>query len=89
MSFKVFHSIPEVLTYGLLILVLIFNIVGLAITLNVAQQAKSLAIENRTNTEEIEKQQNCIAAFFLQPNRTGLTLTNLGVCGNVVNSIKH
>lgn len=75
MRFVLFHSLPEALTYTLLVLVIILNIVSLEIQHN--------------NTQQIIRQQNCIAAFFLQPNRTGLTLTNLSICGNVVNGIKH
>ena len=81
-KFNIFHSIPEAMTYFLLILVMILNIVGLAINVNLGHR-----LDNGVN--QIERQQNCIAAFFLQPNRAGLTLTNLGVCGNVINGIKH
>jgi hypothetical protein len=68
-------------------IVLVVNIVGLAININAADQLKALAIQDRTNTEQIEKEQNCIAAFFLQNNRTALTLNNLRVCQPVVNTI--
>jgi hypothetical protein len=71
----VFNSVPEALTYFLLILLIGFNVL-------------LLVIQNH-NTQQIEQQQNCIAAFFLKPNRTGLTLTQIGVCGDVINGIDH
>lgn len=84
MRFAIFQSVQEALVYGLLLIVLVLNIIGLAINISVATEAKSLAAENSTNTREIEKQQNCIAAFFLQPNRTDITLANLGACADII-----
>jgi hypothetical protein len=82
---NIFHSVPEALMYFLLILLLILNIVGLAISSNNAQQAKVIAAQNQVlaatnqaNTRQIEQQITCISAFFLLvPNRTSASLNNL------------
>lgn len=84
----VFQSIPELLTYALLVLMLILNIIGLSVSANNAQQAKMLAAQNQTlaaasqtNTRQIEEQINCISRYFNTPNRTGnTTINNLNSC---------
>ncbi len=52
---KIFNSIPEALTYGLLILMLILNIVGLSIGASNAQQAKVLAAQAKTLAAQNQK----------------------------------
>ncbi len=101
MKLAVFHSLPEALMYFLLILLLMLNIVGLAISSNNAQQAKMLAAQaktlaaqnqvlaaaNQTNTKLILESQQCIAQFFLIQNRTTLTIGALPGCQQVIKNL--
>ena len=89
MKAEVFHSLPEALTYFLLIIVLVVSVAGDFSVYSVLQRHSTLLEQDKADTVEIEQQQKCIAAFFLLPNRTGLTLSNLGVCADVVNGIDH
>lgn len=70
-----------------MILLLILNIVGLAISANNAQQAKMLAADSQTNTKLILESQQCIAEFFLIQNRTSLTIGALPGCQQVIKNL--
>ncbi len=97
----IFHSIPEALTYFLLILMLMLNIIGLAVSSNNAAQAKMLASQaktlaaqnqvlaaaNQANTKLILESQQCIAQFFLIQNRTTLTIGALPGCQQVIKNL--
>jgi hypothetical protein len=41
-----------------------------------------------TDTQAIQKQVGCIADFFLQGNRTAITINNLQVCQPVIKTIQ-
>lgn len=56
MSFRVFQSLPEALTYGLLILMLMFNVAGLFISAQNANQAKIIAAQNQRFAEASQRQ---------------------------------
>lgn len=56
LKFKVFQSIPEVLTYVLLIFVLFLNIVGLFISAGNASKAKTLAAQNQKFASDSQAQ---------------------------------
>lgn len=88
MKHTIFHSLPELLTYGILVLVLVLNIVAVSVSISISQTTKDLAAQDRASTLQIEKEQNCIGAFFLQQNRTQLTLNNLKVCQPIVQNIE-
>jgi hypothetical protein len=93
-TLAIFHSIPEALTYGLLIVLLILNIIGLGVSADNAQKAKvaadqvkalaaqnqMLAADNQNNTKQIENQLNCISLYFAQTDRASLTIDNLNNC---------
>lgn len=61
MKYPVFHSIPETLTYFLVVLILIFNIIGLIITINILQNLKQQQTyfhnNNITSLKTIEQNQ--------------------------------
>lgn len=94
MKLNIFHSVPEALTYSVLILMLLFNVLGDASLIAIVQhhsQTLSAVLKVQTkedlDTQLIEKQQLCIGAFFLQNNRSALTLNNLKVCQPVVSKL--
>lgn len=75
-KFNIFHSVPEALTYSLLVLLIVFDILGIVLIKSYVQQ--------------IEQQQVCIVKFFLRPDRTSLTLNNLGPsCQDVIKELSH
>lgn len=69
MSLRVFNSIAEALVYGLLIVMIIFNIIEL-------NQIHSLASQDKKGIEQVETQVQCIAAYFNMLHRTGNTTLN-------------
>lgn len=81
MRFAPFQSVQEALTYGLLLLMLIVNIGGGIIMLGVIQQEKA-------DTSTIEEQQLCFVTFFLQPNRTQITINNLQKCQPAIRQLR-
>lgn len=97
MKFAIFNSVPEVLLYVLLILVLALNIIGLRVTFDNAQQAKSLAAqnqklaaENQANTILIKNQVSCIAGFFFfVSNRTNSSISTLSSQPDCAATIKE
>lgn len=88
MTAKVFHSLPEALLYGLLILVVSMNIylLSIVVAVNRTEQTNEQLIKN--GVANIEEEQSCIGAFFLQGNRTELTLNNLKICQPVVQKLQ-
>lgn len=86
--FKIFHSIPEALLYGLLILVLGLNIylLNIVIAVNQTEQTNEQLIKD--GVANIEEEQSCIGAFFLQGDRSNITLNNLKVCQPVINKLQ-
>lgn len=63
----IFQSIPEVLTYALLILSIGLNIIVLSIVI--------------TGVRQIERQVSCISVYFNTQGRTGnTTLSSLSDC---------
>lgn len=76
MKLNIFHSIPEALTYFLLILMLILNIIGLFISAENAQQARTIAAQDKSNTMKVLQSQECIAAYFNTQGRNGNTTLN-------------
>lgn len=69
MKYPVFHSIPEVLTYGMLILVILLNLTVLIVI--------------KQDTQELQHQQACLVGLFFKPNRASLTLADISGCSNV------
>lgn len=69
MRLKVFHSIPEALSYGLIVLLLVFNILLLTAT--------------SRDTQQIEHQQTCLVSLFFNPDRAQLTLADVSGCSKV------
>jgi hypothetical protein len=55
MRSPVFHSLPEVMTYSILILMLVLNVVGLTISASNAQQAKILAAQAKVLAAQNQK----------------------------------
>ena len=79
--FKPFQSVAEALTYVLLLLVLIFNIVTVAITFRVIKQ-------ERADTQTLESQMQCIGAFFLSNDRASQTLKDFKQCYPLVEKVR-
>lgn len=79
-----FQTIPEVLTYGLLIVMLCLNVVGVLISLD---QQQTVAENSKIRTQQIKSVKDdvaalkaeiyCMAKFFDQPNRGELTITEV------------
>lgn len=77
MTRHTFQTLPEILLYGLLVVVLLLNVVGLVISL---QQQRTVAVNSKIRTTQINNLQthiDCIARFFDQPNRSNLVISNL------------
>ena len=81
MHYRPFQSIAEALTYALLLLVLVFNIATVTITLHAIRQ-------ERSDTQTVESQMQCIGAFFLSNNRQSQTLKDFKQCYPLVEKVK-
>jgi hypothetical protein len=80
MKLRAFQSIPEALLYFLLVFAIAGNIFFIVSIYHLEQL-------NQQSTKQIEKQMVCIGAFFLQNNRSELTLHNLNVCQPIVDQV--
>lgn len=78
---KILQSTIERLLYGLLLLVFIAYVVMTIVMVDITKQLNS-------GVKDIENKQNCIAAFFLQSNRTNITLANLSSCNDVTKNVR-
>lgn len=77
MKHPTFQTLPEILLYGLLVVVLSLNVFGLVISL---QQQRTVAENSKIRTTQINNLQahiDCIAKFFDQPNRQDIVISNL------------
>jgi hypothetical protein len=94
MRLAVFHSLPEALIYGVVVLMLFLNIIGLDVNFKNAQQVKTLAAQNQKLAAKSEQQVTCISSFFLieGTQRASSSLRNLAAtpaCATTIKSIQR
>lgn len=88
MKLALFQSVPETIMYCLMVLLLLFNVGGDLEVLTIIQHHSQTLQTVNMDTQLIEKQQLCIASFFLQDNRSSITLSNLKACQPIVKAVE-
>ncbi len=84
---RIFPSTIERLMYILLAIVFAAVVFETYVAIHVISELDKQQQSINNGVQSIEKEQQCIAAFFLQPNRLNITLDKLKVCNDIVKSL--
>ncbi len=84
---RLLQSTVERLLYLLILLVFSAIMVSIPFQINLYKRLDGQQQAIKQGVDSIKQEQQCIAAFFLQPDRTNITVANLKICNNVVESL--
>jgi hypothetical protein len=84
MRMKVGQSVVERLLYMVLLLTFVITGVFYFQARSIINELKSNQATEQTGITTLEKENYCLVGFFLQANRTNLTLSNLQACTPIV-----
>lgn len=83
---KVGQSAVERLLYVVLLLTFVVTGIFYFQARAITQQLRANQEIEKTDIMTVEKENYCLVSFFLQPNRTNITLANLSNCQPIIKS---
>ncbi len=84
---RLLQSTVERLLYLLILLVFSAIMVSIPFQINLYKRLDDQQQAIRQGVDSIRQEQQCIAAFFLQPDRASITVANLKICDDVIKSL--